>query len=163
MIFGAVRCATAFPREHCGTPAALGHLRKLFSSAWSVSCERLFGGRTFFACMGLLHRPKRFFQEPKRVSSMLVAMLMFSFFRCSCSILEDVLWIVPALPSLGFCYDPRCFRKAPENHFRFKVPDAISWGDVLRIWFASPAWGFAPILDVLLENGFPFDKEAFIG
>ena len=38
---------------------------------------------------------------------MLVAMLMFSSFRCSCLVLEDVLWIVPALPALGFCSDPR--------------------------------------------------------
>ena len=64
--------------------------------------------------------------------------------------IQDVLW------------DNGIHRTTPENHFCLKVLHAISWEDVLRIRFASPACGFAPIQD-LLENGFSFDKEAFIG
>ena len=54
------------------------------------------------ARMGLFRRPKRFLQEPTRASSMLVAMLMLSSFRCSCFFSEDFLRIVLASPSLGF-------------------------------------------------------------
>ena len=54
------------------------------------------------ARMGLILRPRRFFKEPTRASSMLVAMLMLSSFRCSCCFSEDFLQIVRASPSPGF-------------------------------------------------------------
>ena len=123
------------------------------------------GGRTCFARMGLLRRPKRFFQEPTRVSSVFVAMLMLSSFRCSCFFSEDFLRIVLASPSLGFApiqevlRDNGIHRTTHENHFMFEVLDAcprkMSYGSSLRCLHSAST----PIPDALLENGFSFDRD----
>ena len=59
--------------------------------------------------------------------------------------------------------DKGIHRTTPGNQLCLPILDAVSLEGILKIGFASPAWGFAPIQDVLLESGFSFNEEAFIG
>ena len=80
---------------------------------------------------------------------------------CSSSFsLEDILRIVSTLPDRGFCsWSNGIHRTKSKNHFCFRILDAISLEDILRIAFASPIWSFAPVQDVFLEKGFPLTKR----
>ena len=155
-----VDCAAEFPREHGGAPASLGHPPK---SGFPV--HGLFPRKDLFVVGPALlahgfcvdrresSRNQHEYHDvfpPSDSYAPSWKMSWGSSLRClhaASAPIEDVLW------------DNGIHRTTPENQSCLPVLDAISLGDILRIAFASPAWGFAPIRDVLLENGFPLTKR----